>query len=132
MLFIFSASSDSFSFQHSSRFLGPLLRTLFPSLSDASVHHTIFVVRKSAHVGEYAVLYWLVWRALRPTTATGWSWGRAALALAVVLLYAVTDEWHQAFVPSRDGTLRDVLFDTGGGVLALLFIWSLGRCRKRW
>jgi len=135
MCVIYSASSDGMSFQHSSRILGPLVRWLLPHLSDEAVHALVVGVRKCAHLAEYAVLALLLWRALRkpPTPeAQPWQWSQAALALALVALYAVTDELHQAFVPSREASVRDVLLDTLGGALGLLGLWVIGRLRNRW
>ncbi len=132
---IFSVSSDTLSFQHSSRIIGPLVRWLFPQLSDTTVAHIVFGIRKCAHLAEYAILALLLWRALRPAAkpkAREWRWSRAGLALAVAALYAATDEVHQSFVPSRQGSVWDVLLDTTGAALALLFLWATGRWRKLW
>ncbi|MFN7141901.1 MAG: VanZ family protein, partial [Limisphaerales bacterium] len=46
--------------------------------------------------------------------------------------YAVTDELHQAFEPTRQGSVIDVLIDTVGAALGILVIWAIGRWRKRW
>ena len=131
---IFSASGDQFSFQHSSRIIGPFVRWLFPHLSDEAIHAIVVVVRKCAHLTEYAVLALLLWRALRKPPVPGtpsWRWSEAGLALALVALYAASDEFHQTFVPSRDGCVSDVLLDTAGGALALLCLWAVGRWRRR-
>ena len=68
---IFSGSSDSASFEHSSRIIGPLVRWLFPQLSDEAVHAIVVSVRKGAHLAEYAVLALLLWRALRRASPPG-------------------------------------------------------------
>jgi len=132
---IFSASSDSGSFQHSSRIIAPLVHWLLPHLSDQAVHHVVVFVRKCAHLSEYAVLALLLWRALRQNSVpgtTGWCWPKAGLILAVVALYAASDEIHQAFVPSREGSVRDVLLDTTGAAFGLFCLWGIGKLRKRW
>ena len=68
------------------------------------------VLRKCAHMTEYAVLAFLLARAL----------GREAPALAVGVLYAVSDEVHQAFVSGRHASPIDVAIDTVGLLLGLL------------
>jgi len=86
--------------------------------SNAEFSWIDFIFKKTAHVVEYAILYWLVYRA---TTQKGNKTdGRVFLKiLIVVVLYALSDEWHQTFVPGREGTLRDVGFDTIGALLSL-------------
>jgi VanZ family protein len=135
MFIIFSASSDRMSFSHSSRIIGPILHWLFPHMSDQSVHAVVFAVRKAAHVTEYAILALLVWRALRKPNAGNprlWQWSHAGSALLFVALYATGDEIHQAFVPTRQASVWDVLLDTLGGAFGLLFLWIFGRWRKHW
>ncbi len=134
MCVIFSASSDRMSMAHSSRIITPIVRWLFPHFSDQAVEEAVFYGRKFAHVAEYAILALLVWRALHNPGRSDphpWSWPEAARAALLVLLYAAADEFHQSFVPSRDASLRDVLLDTSGAILALLFLWGLGRWRRR-
>jgi VanZ family protein len=63
-----------------------------------------YVLRKAAHGAEFAVLGFLLVRAL----------GRERWALALGIAYAVTDEVHQSFVPGRLGSPFDVLIDAIG------------------
>jgi VanZ family protein len=147
MWLIFIASGDSASFDHSSRIIGTLLHWLFPHLSPPVTDEIIFLIRKCAHLTEYAVLALLLWRAFRkpvrrdprvpaetkPRQGKGsWNWSEARLAVLIVMLYAATDEFHQSFVPSRDAAVRDVLIDTVGGLIGILLLWALGRWRKLW
>ena len=82
-------------------------------------------IKKAAHMAEYGVLALLLRRAVASTTQTH-SPDRWAFLLA--LLYALSDEVHQLFVPGRNGTLFDVGFDAMGAVLALLLLrWRRGR-----
>jgi VanZ family protein len=145
MAVIFSASADSKSAEHSSRYFEPLLRWLFPRMSPDMVGQIHYDFRKCCHLTEYAVLALLLWRAIRQTggknprltavperSAGGWKWAEAGLALAVVFLYGASDEIHQAFVPNRTAQFSDVLVDTLGGAIGLVALWIVGRWRKHW
>ena len=135
MALIFGASSDRHSFTHSSRLIGPFVRWLFPLISDHALYRVIFGVRKVAHLTEYAILGALIWRALRKPARNdprSWEWRQARLALALVILYAASDEFHQAFVPTREASVVDVLIDTSGAALGLGALWMAGRWRGRW
>ena len=74
------------------------------------------ILRKGAHVTEYAVLALLLVRAL----------GREAPALALGVLYAASDELHQAFVRGRHASPVDVAIDTVGLLIGLL-AWRRAR-----
>jgi VanZ family protein len=74
------------------------------------------VLRKAAHVAEYAVLGALLVRAL-PELAALW----AGIA------YAIVDEAHQHFVPGRHGALLDVAIDATGVLLGILLARRLRR-----
>jgi VanZ family protein len=72
------------------------------------------------HGAGYAVLAVLACRALagglgRPVTARV-----AAFAVAIAVLYGVTDELHQSFVPGRVADAWDLLKDAGGAVAGAL------------
>jgi VanZ family protein len=95
----------------------------------------VLFIRKCAHLTEYAVLALLLWRALRKThkdDVRPWHWSEAGLALAVTVLYAASDEFHQRFVSSRQASVWDVLLDSVGGALALVFCWAVAWLRRRW
>lgn len=83
------------------------------------------IVSTLGHVTVYAVLAALVWWALAGTGVSG-GW-RAGLAVAVAVLYGVTDEWHQSFVPGRTPDVRDIVADTVGAVLAIAVVTWLAR-----
>jgi VanZ family protein len=127
MTLIFSASADTQSYTHSSLIFEPLLRWLFPHLPTTSVEELHHLFRKFCHLTEYAVLAWLVWRAIHKPARHDrrpWQWGEAGLALSVVFAYAGSDEFHQLFVPGRTGLFSDVLIDTCGGAVGLLLLWA--------
>ena len=131
MAVIFSASSDSGSGPRSSRYIEPVLRWFKPDLSRETADAIVAVVRKCAHVMEYGVLAVLLWWARRGTSrrAEAWNWWHAGFALVGAIVYAVTDELHQAFVPNRGPSLGDVLLDTLGAGLGLLVVWLVLKIR---
>lgn len=130
-LVIVSASGDTKSVQRSSRLIEPLVRWLFPAASDEAVWNVVFVVRKGAHLTEYAVLAVLLWWGIRGGR-TGWPKRVAGPAWLVATGFAFTDEFHQMFVPGRQGSLWDVLIDSVGAAGGLFLLWWLGRWRKWW
>lgn len=135
MAVVFGASSDAQSGQHSSRIIEPVLRWLFPQMSAAARDDVVFACRKVAHVTEYGIFALLLWRALRRPVRRDprpWSWPQARLAVLLAAIYAATDEFHQAFVPTREARVHDVVIDTCGAALALWLLWAWGRWRRRW
>ena len=75
------------------------------------------LVRKAAHMSEYAVLALLYLRALRLEGKTH----PFAKAFVLCVIYAASDEFHQAFVPGRGPSPVDVAIDAAGGALGLFF-----------
>jgi VanZ family protein len=132
MAVIFAASGDRRSMEHSSRLIAPVIRWLFPHASQENVDAIVLGLRKAAHITEYAFLALLLWRAVgrwQRDSDAAWGWRKAWLTVLLVMLYAASDEFHQLFVPSRQASVVDVLIDTSGAVLALLFIWVVGLLR---
>jgi VanZ family protein len=129
---IFWGSTDLLSEGQTSRIIGPVLRWLVPDLSDDAFGRVQFGVRKLGHIVEYAILGMLLYRAFRqPKGPEGWSWRHAGLALAATVAYAVSDELHQAMVPTRHGSAWDVLIDAVGAVLGLAALRIFERKRTR-
>lgn len=75
------------------------------------------ILRKAAHMTEYGVLAFLLVRAL----------GREAPALALGIVYAASDEVHQAFVRGRHASPVDVAIDTVGLLIGLAVWRRAGR-----
>jgi VanZ family protein len=73
------------------------------------------ILRKGAHVTEYAIFGWLLLRAL----------GREFPALGIGIAYAITDEFHQSFVRGRHASPIDVLIDTVGLAIGIFVIKAL-------
>lgn len=125
MAIIFAGSTDLMSAEHTSRIIVPLLRWFVPTISPLTLLRLEFFFRKAAHVSEYAVLAVLLYRAFVHTIFQS----RRALSAGIVLLscaaYAASDEFHQSFVPSRTASLRDVMIDLCGAMLAVLLYWSI-------
>jgi VanZ family protein len=76
------------------------------------------ILRKGAHITEYAVLGGLLYRALN----------REALTLAAGIAYAATDELHQHFIRGRHASPVDVAIDAVGVAVGML-VWL--RLRER-
>jgi len=89
------------------------------TLPGLSVSTADFVFKKSAHMFVYAVLYFLLWRAMHKTTSQTWK-HRWLLPIIITLIYASVDEFHQVFVPGRFGTLRDIGYDMLGASIIFL------------
>jgi len=77
------------------------------------------ILRKGAHMTEYAILGLLLLRAL----------GRELPALAIGFGYAITDEIHQHFVGGRHASPVDVLIDTGGVAIGIFIVSRLFQTR---
>ncbi|OGD87061.1 hypothetical protein A2870_02800 [Candidatus Curtissbacteria bacterium RIFCSPHIGHO2_01_FULL_41_11] len=75
-----------------------------------------FIIKKIAHVTEYAILYILLLRATR---------GNYALSLIITFLYSISDEVHQGFVPGRSPAVYDIGLDMSGAAIAGYAIWKL-------
>jgi VanZ family protein len=129
MVVIFSASTKLGSPANTSYFFRPLMHWLFPRMPEEKVEQIHFIVRKTAHFVEYAVLGVLAWRAVQFDPAfEAFSTGRRfRLALLLCMLYAASDEFHQSFVPTRQAAVQDVLLDTCGSGFGLLATWGARR-----
>jgi len=135
MCIIFTASSDTQSAHHSSLIFEPIMRWLFPHMTEEHIGQFHHLFRKCCHLTEYSLLALLAWRAIRQPQKGDrrpWRWDEAGLALTIVFAYAATDEFHQIFVPGRTALVSDVMVDTSGGVLGLTLLWFAGKITKRW
>ena len=83
----------------------------------------------------YAFLAFWWWRALRQAQAASPDQGAPPwvflLAFAISVLYGVSDEYHQSFVPGRDPSLLDWLVDALGAATALGIVWCRGTATRK-
>jgi VanZ family protein len=129
---IFTLSTDSFSASNTGSYIGPLLRWLFPSLTEYQIEGIHYFIRKTAHFSEYFIFYCLLFRGVRGQRQ-GWRWTWALTALSIAAGYSALDEIHQAFVVSRTASPWDSLLDSIGAFIAsfVVFLWYfLGRKRS--
>jgi len=80
----------------------------------ATLNH---LIRKLAHFTVYFVLGILTANALKTSGVS--TFKAVALALAICIVYAATDEIHQMFVPGRGAQVKDVLIDSVGAVVGI-------------
>ena len=133
MVAIFFASTDEFSSAKTASILEPFLRWCFPHISRAHVELCHLLVRKAGHLSEYAILGLLLARAF---SASGHLFLRRrwfAVSLSLITVYALSDEYHQSFVPSRTASIYDSLIDIAGGLMALglIALWRTKGQRRR-
>ena len=130
MLFIFWASTDVLSAEHTSRFLVPFLRWLKPDISAATIETIHLLIRKGSHLAEYAIFAALLWRAIHyGTNIRAGLRFEAVLVFFFAMLYAAGDEFHQSFIKSRGSSAGDVMIDSGGILLGILAFWAITRER---
>jgi len=125
MIFIFIGSTDLMSAEHTSRFIGPFLRWFAPDITEATIASVQLIVRKCAHLTEYAILAVLLYRAFRQSLAR--LWRGASFAFLGAAVCAALDEFHQAFVASRTGSPWDVMIDCCGALLGLAICLAFRR-----
>jgi VanZ family protein len=77
------------------------------------------VLKKLGHMIEYGILALLIWWALHAHAVSVERRGLLA-AFAVAVIYAASDEWHQTFVPGRNGNVYDWTVDLAGAGIALV------------
>ena len=116
LIFSFSAQPSDESSAVSSPFVRAYLFLLHPEYEDLSPgdrfaleENASFLVRKTAHFSIYTVLGALPAAKLR-----------IPLAFLAGALYAVSDEFHQSFVPGRSCEIRDMTIDSAGVLLGVL------------
>lgn len=132
MALLFTASTDLGGTQRTSRLIVPVLRWVVPDISPAAIDRAQFAVRKSGHAVGYSILAALIWRGVRRTPAGKQaSFQRSAtVAFALAVLFAASDEWHQTFTATRQGSLADVALDAGGAAAGLVILWLWSRRQR--
>ena len=92
-----------------------------PNLKSDLPNQWDFIMRKIAHITEYAVLTFLFFRASFKNLSCKKAVSYSAL---FSITFALTDEYHQLFVFGREGNLGDVFIDSLGVFLAVFLIYK--------
>lgn len=107
---------------------------VFSSRTRISMTHeyvTDFIIFKSLHMIEYATLYFLTFRAFNSLSSSHIKpFSRMLYPLIISFLYAISDEFHQTFISTREGTPRDVIIDSIGIFLMYIYIKRNGKNKK--
>lgn len=124
---IFYFSTDHFSSINTGHLLGFFFSWLWPEMPIETMAPVHGAMRKLGHWTAYFILAVLMLRALRIETGKGWELRHAVLTLVFVFVYALTDEWHQSFVPSRTASFGDVFIDLFGGICGIFWMYGYSR-----
>ena len=120
-------STDCFSSANTIGFLYPLMVRIFGQIDPEAFFLWHHYLRKTGHVVGYGILALLLLRGWRATLARTreWHWRSAIFAWLGTAVVAAMDEWHQTFIPSRNGSVRDVALDSvaGLGFLLVAYFW---------
>jgi len=131
MAVIFFASTGEFSAANTGLVIRPLLRWLFPHISHERITFVHFLLRKCGHFSGYAILGLLAARAFINSSHAVLRRSWFVVALLLVCLYALSDEYHQSFIPSRTASIYDSLLDMTGGLAALVLVALWHKRRRR-
>ena len=129
MIIIFSASSDASSVAHTSQLIDPFCKWFWSGITREQLDTIHLVVRKGAHLTEFAFLALLLLRALSLNRGDFRKWISSAWVLATA--YAASDEFHQSFIPNRNGCVTDVMIDSAGAALGLLGCFLVLNARSK-
>jgi VanZ family protein len=119
---VFYFSTEQFSSLNTKETFGLLLSRLFPNMATEEIEPVHGTMRKLGHWGEYFILSMLFLSALQNETGERRKVRHVIYTLIFVLLYAISDELHQSFVPSRTASFGDVTIDLLGGICGV--VWT--------
>lgn len=85
--------------------------------TDIDIRNFNHIIRKNAHFFAYLILGLLLSNALKSNGMQGLN--RFLIALAISILYAISDEVHQLFIPGRAGQVKDVIIDSAGATVGI-------------
>ena len=119
VIFIYSSQPAVIS-NEKSRFVITIFKYIWLNLDSLLGELSDFIVRKLGHFTEYAILYLLLYNAMKESFKSKTT---LIVSLVILFFYASSDEIHQYFVPGRACRIQDVLIDTCGGTLTMGIIY---------
>ena len=118
-LVIFSLSTGGFGPSFTGRVLAGALGLLHVTLPAPSFEVFHLCVRKAAHLAEYAIFALLLCKSSEEPPFP-WRQRRLLACFLILLVYSLTDEYHQRFVPGRTASWADCGIDSIGGAMGIL------------
>jgi VanZ family protein len=118
---ILHASGPSFDGNHTGSIIERVFAAIGLPLSITAAELVNTIVRKLAHLTEYAILGTLAFRGAR-SDRRGWTAAWSVTAVVIATAVATSDELLQSFTPTRTATPADVLLDATGATIAQLVI----------
>jgi VanZ family protein len=117
-------STRAYSSSVTGSLLAQLLFLLHIHLTPQTFETFHALIRKLAHLTEYAIFGLLLYQSFEPRHPERWNTRGAFGALLVAGLFSLADEYHQSFVPGRNASLADCALDTAGALLGLILLYG--------
>ena len=117
-------STASFGGSVTGYLLAQLLSSLHIHLAYPTFEIVHFLIRKLAHVTEYAILSLFLYFSFNPLHPESWHMRSALGAVTIAGLLSLTDEYHQSFVPGRTASIKDCGLDTFGALVGMLLLYA--------
>lgn len=119
-----------FTGENTSKTIEKVVDTEHKTIDTPSADHGVikvlnFLIRKATHLTVFGVLAFLLFKSVE---ASRFSY---LLAWILTALYAMSDEYHQSFMPGRTATYKDVLVDACGALIVLSVVYLLRKRKKR-
>lgn len=108
------SSFNSTESSNQSNFIVNIIANIF-NINNISI--LSLIVRKLAHFTEYFILGLLVYNLIYSNQK------KACFAIIICVLYAISDEIHQLFVPGRSCQVLDVIIDSSGSLLGIILLY---------
>lgn len=127
LIFFFSSQNGTAS-DSNSYFLINLLEKIGINISSSvGISVANFIVRKTAHVTEYFILFMLLYSGFKKTYLKN----IIIYPAIITILYSISDEFHQLFIKGRSGRIKDVFIDSIGVLIGLLIIGIKNKGKKQ-
>lgn len=124
MIIIFIMSSfDATESANQSNFIVNIITNIFKI---ENIEVLSFIIRKLAHFTEYLILGFLTINMLDKNDISK----KYLLSILICIIYAISDEIHQLFVPGRACQIKDILIDSIGSITGI-YLYKLISKRKK-
>jgi len=123
-------STDVFSADNTRSVFEKIFLWFSPHATKRAILNFNYVLRKSAHFTEYALLGALLFRAFRAGDPLRWRFSWASYSFVLSASWALVDELHQSFTQKRGGSIWDSMLDSSGALAMLIAIWIVARWRR--